>query len=68
MRFLFEECGAELIYARFMENNPASGKVMEKAGLIYEGKERSRIIDKEGIRNDLISYSITRDEYLKKKI
>ena len=51
-----------------MENNPASGKVMEKAGLIYEGKERSRIIDKEGIRNDLINYSITRDEYLKKKI
>ena len=68
MRFLFEQCEAELIYARFMENNPASGKVMEKAGLIYEGKERSRIIDKEGIRNDLINYSITRDEYLKKKI
>lgn len=37
---------------------------MQKSGMKYEGTLRSRIVDKTGIRNDLISYSITRDEYL----
>lgn len=46
-----------------MSNNPASGKVMEKSGMKYVGNLRSRIIDKDGLRNDLISYSITKDEY-----
>lgn len=63
IKYLFEECEAELINAEFMENNPASGKVMEKAGMKYEGRLRSRVIDKNNIRNDLVNYSITRDEY-----
>jgi len=46
-----------------MSNNPASGKVMEKSGMKKEAVLRSRIVDKDGIRNDLISYSITKDEY-----
>lgn len=67
IKYLFEECDADIINARFMENNPASGKVMQKAGLIYEGRVRSRVIDKDGIRNDLLNYSITKDEYYKNK-
>lgn len=63
IKYLFCECEADLINAEFLENNPASGKVMEKAGLVYEGRLRSRIVDKNGIRNDLLSYSITREEY-----
>ena len=63
IKYLFEECEAELINAEFMENNPASGKVMEKAGMKFEGVLRSRVIDKNNIRNDLINYSITKDEY-----
>ena len=66
IRFLFIECEAELIYADHMKNNPASGKVMQKSGLTYEATLKSRVIDKYGIRNDLVVYSITRDEYLKK--
>ena len=46
-----------------MSNNPASGKVMEKVGMKYEGTLRSRVTDKDNIRNDLISYSITKEEY-----
>ena len=38
---------------------------MEKAGLKYEATLRSRGIDKDNIRNDLLVYSITKDEYLK---
>ena len=63
MKFLFEECDADLINAEFMENNPASGRVMEKVGMQYEGTLRSRVIDKNNIRNDLLNYSITREEY-----
>lgn len=63
IKYLFEEVELELIYANHMINNPASGKVMEKSGMKYEGKLRSRVIDKDGNRNDLISYSITKDEY-----
>lgn len=67
IRYLFEDCEAELVNAEFMDNNPASGKVMQKSGLIYEGKLRNRVIDKNNKRNDLLSYSITREEYFKNK-
>ena len=63
MKYLFEECDAEVVYAEHLEYNPASGRVMEKAGMKYEGRFRSRIMDKDGKRNDLLSYSITRNEY-----
>ena len=65
MKFLFEECEADIINAEFMNNNPASGKVMEKSGMKFEGTLRSRVIDKNNIRNDLVCYSITKDEYFK---
>lgn len=67
IKYLFEECDADLINAEFLNNNPASGKVMEHAGLKFEGILRSRIIDKENKRNDLISYSITKEEYFNNK-
>ena len=63
IRFLFEECEAETIWAEYLENNPASGKVMQKAGMKYEGTLRKRVVDKENIRNDLHVYSILKEEY-----
>ena len=65
IKFLFEECEAEVIFADHLSNNPASGKVMEKSGMKYEGRLRGRMIDKDGKRNDLLSYSIIKDEYFK---
>lgn len=67
IKYLFEEVGAETIYADYMVNNPASGKVMKKAGMTFEGTLRSRITDKNGVRNDLGYYSITKEEYLNSK-
>ena len=67
IKYLFEEADAELICAEYMSNNPASGKVMEKSGMKYEGILRSRVVDKDNKRNDLISYSITREEYFNSK-
>lgn len=63
IKYLFEEAEADLVCAEYMNNNPASGKVMEKAGMKYEGVLRSRVIDKDNKRNDLINYSITKEEY-----
>ena len=68
IKYLFEECDAEVIYADFMKNNPGSGKVMEKSGMTFEGYLRSRVLDKDGNRNDLGIYSITKEEYLKNNI
>lgn len=67
IKYLFEECDADTIYAEYLSNNPASGKVMQKAGMNFEGILKSRIIDKDGIRNDLGSYSITKEEYFSKR-
>lgn len=67
IKYLFEECEFDTIWAQFLANNPNSGKVMEKVGMKYEGRLRSRIVDKNGIRNDLIVYSILKDDYIKDK-
>jgi RimJ/RimL family protein N-acetyltransferase len=45
-----------------MPRNPASGKVMEKVGMIREGCLREHVNNK-GIFEDLIVYGIVRSEY-----
>ena len=56
----------ETIYAYYVEGNFASGKVLEKVGMKYEGILRKRVYDKVTKKQaDLISYSITRDDYFK---
>ncbi len=63
MKYLFDECDAYVICANHLSENPASGKVMQKCGMKYEGTLKARYVDKAGIRNDMLSYSITKDEY-----
>lgn len=63
IKFLFEETDTAVVFAQYMSNNPASGMVMKKSGMQFEGLLRGRILDKDGYRNDLGSYSITREEY-----
>lgn len=67
IKYLFDEVDLDIIYADHMSNNPNSGKVMKKVGMSYEGILRGRVFDNDGVRNDLISYSITKDEYLNNK-
>lgn len=66
--FLFDKCNALIVCAEHLSNNPASGRVMQKCNMKCEGTLRSRIFDKDNIRNDLVVYSITKEEYLKTKI
>lgn len=66
IKFFFEEVGVETIYAYYVDGNSASGKVLEKIGMKYEGILRKRVYDKVTKKQaDLISYSITCDDYFK---
>lgn len=59
----FEEMNVNRVYARFLGKNPASGRVMEKLGMKYEGALRQHV-KKWGEYEDLIYYGLLKDEYL----
>lgn len=49
--------GFHVVYAQHFNSNTASGKVMKKAGMEYEGLLKSRVINKDGEREDVRIYS-----------
>ena len=63
IEYLLNEAGMYLVEARHISGNPASGRVMQKAGMKQEAVLRGRRINKvTKERNDLYVYSITKDE------
>lgn len=62
--YLFREVGFHRIQARHDVDNPASGQVMQKCGMHFEGllKEASR--QKEGRFSDLAMYGIVRGSWI----
>lgn len=64
MRFLFEEVHFNRIILRHYKENPASGKVMQKAGLQLEGVFRKAMKHKDGSYVDLIQYAALKEEWL----
>ena len=60
--FGFERMGLNRIEARCMTENVASARVMEKAGVTYEGTLRKREFIK-GAYRDIKLYAILRSEY-----
>ena len=62
IRYLFEEVGILRVSSRHDPNNPASGKVMQKCGLKYEGTPRQSDWNNQGIC-DAAHYSILRHEF-----
>lgn len=65
MRFLFEEVGFNRVYLRHQAENLASGKVMQKSGLLYEGLTRQSFLGTKGRPVDTVLYGAIRDEWLK---
>lgn len=65
INFLFNEIGFQRIEARHDVDNPASGHVMEKCNLKYEGTLRKTCRNNSGNLVDCKYYSILRDEYFK---
>lgn len=64
IRFAFEGMLAKRVHARHDSNNPASGAVMKKCGMTYEGTLRKADYNNQGIC-DMVCYSILRGEYHK---
>ena len=62
IEYLIKDQGFYLVEAHHVTKNPASGRVMQKAGMKYDGTFRLRKLGKDGLRDDLVAYSITKDE------
>jgi ribosomal-protein-alanine N-acetyltransferase len=62
IEFGFQELGLNRIQACHFGDNPASGRVMQKAGMTYEGCRRQHV-KRLGAFKDLEGYSILRSEY-----
>lgn len=62
IEYLLNEQDFYLVEANHRSSNPASGRVMQKAGMKYDGTLRERKVDADGTRADVIYYSITKDE------
>lgn len=60
--FLFETVGANRIEARHDPRNPASGRVMQKCGMTFEGTLRCADRNNQGVC-DASYYSILKDEW-----
>lgn len=65
--YLFERANFNRIQARHDIENPASGKVMQKSGMTYEGTLWQSDIKNTGGLCDLAIYSILRSNWLKSK-
>ena len=57
----FQQMGLHRIYAFHFVRNPASGRVMQKAGMTYEGTLRQHVKKWERYE-DLTAYGILRSE------
>lgn len=51
----------EVVQARHVEGNPASGRVLAKSGFQLDGRLRKAAV-KRGVVSDVLVYSITRDD------
>lgn len=62
--FFLNDCNLYLVEARHISGNPASGRVMEKAGMKKDAVLKNRRINKYTQQlNDLIVYSINKEEW-----
>jgi ribosomal-protein-alanine N-acetyltransferase len=62
VKFYFEEVGVNRVESRHDPRNPNSGKVMQKAGLRYEGTSRQSDHNNQGVC-DTANYAILAEDY-----
>jgi [ribosomal protein S5]-alanine N-acetyltransferase len=58
----FKELGLHKIAARHMAGNPASGRIMEKIGMVREGVLRKEVV-KDGEFHDMVYYGVLASEF-----
>lgn len=61
--FAFSELGLVRVYAAYLLRNPASGRVMQKIGMRYEGCRRGHV-KKWDVLEDLALYGMLKDDWL----
>lgn len=61
VEFAFEVKQLHKVFARYFASNPASGRIMEKIGMIQEGILKDHIV-KDGQYEDLVYYGIIRPQ------
>ncbi len=66
LKFGFEDLNLNKIHASHLIENPASGKVMIKNGMIKEGEFRDHV-KKDGVYKSLIQYRLTQSEFRDRK-
>lgn len=62
--FFFREAGFFRVHCYHADKNPASGRVMEKCGMRYEGTMSKACLCNGG-RFDQVNYALLREEYLR---
>ena len=63
LRYGFEQCGLHRIFACHFTRNPASGRVLQKIGMMREGAMRQHVV-KWGEPLDVVCYGALRDEWM----
>lgn len=62
LRYAFQQLGLVRVYASHFARNPASGRVMQKAGMRYEGTLRQHFI-RWTEPEDMVYYGILKEEW-----
>ena len=63
LKYLFQEVNMHRIMAKHDVDNPASGKVMQKCNMTYEGTFRKFYLHEDGTYSDSLIYGILNEEY-----
>ena len=64
LKFLFDEVGANRVYAGHDAENQKSGRVMQKIGMTYEGRQRAAGRNNRGVV-DMDQYAILKGDSIK---
>ena len=67
IKYCFETVGLNRLWASYDTRNPNSGKVLQKAGMIYEGTLRQNIV-RRGELADSVRYAILAEDYFHREI
>jgi RimJ/RimL family protein N-acetyltransferase len=62
LRYAFNELKLNRVFAEHFSRNPASGRVMQKTGMRYEGILRQHLRKLDGQFEDAVTYGILRAE------
>ncbi len=65
--YLLCSVGCHKICGCCAAENPASGRVMEKCGMVREGYQRGQYKNREGTYSDLVLYGLLQEDYKKGK-